>query len=161
MPDPAVYDIMEQWYGRLGLAVVFGALLAVLVRWVISRGSRQEDRLRAELAARRQEDREERELKQKRDDAEREAMATRLRELEDSRFNEMKTHTAMVVKALGDCAVSNANNDRSRRKLDATLQGLTSTLLNLPCNRGTIPVRHHTPIPDNTDETPPHGTKDR
>jgi hypothetical protein len=152
-------DFFETWYGRLGLAVFLGGLLLWLVRWVIYRSSRQEDRLRAELNARAEEDRKERDAKQIRDDAERDAMAKRLRELEESRYAEAKENTKLIVKALANCAAESANNDRSRRRLDATLQGLTHTLRNLPCNRGTLPSAAHPTPPPGDDDTPPEGNK--
>lgn len=160
--DPASIDVFSTWWGRLGLAGVLGVILFILVRWVGRRMTRSEDALQAQLGQKEKEDR-----------AREDAMAKRLREVEDSRFQEMKAHVSLVVKAVDRCAASSDANERSRRKLDRTLHGLTLTLNNLPCNRaagitavpGATARTFTTPPPEDTpygqeiqdeDDTPEH-----
>lgn len=128
-------DLLNVWWARAGIAGVLAVVLYFLVKWVGRRMTNQEMRLQNQIAERAAEDKAERVRKAEEDRKERDALTRRLREIEESRYNEMKSHTSIVVKALTDCAVSQQGNDRSRRRLDVTLREMIRVLQNIPCNR--------------------------
>lgn len=153
MPE---FDIFAVWWGRLGLAGVFGVFLYFLVKWVGKRMASSEMRLQNQIADRASEDKMDRIRASEEARKERDAIARRLRDIEDARVEELKNNTAVVVKALSDCAVSQQGNDRSRRRLDITLREMIFVLQNIPCNRvpsGDVRGTFKTPLPEETPDS--------